>query len=264
MINTLAKTLVLLHTIFSLSALTWALVIFLQAKDLGWKEPAKEVTEYNMPDGTPKTSVRHASSYDKSVAAYKVALDSRDRSYTYVQPAIDLLRKTEPNLPNNHLYYVAKLKELRDETAKIEVKHLKDGGTKLDLPTFGKPVFEDAALDNIVKSSAEYKKDLAERYKEIDVLDKEIKKIVESTKLFTTQLTGTDNDNKYIQPGLYQLVDLEYKAQTQLKIEIEEIKPHWSAAIEKAGMYRYRRGDLEATLKKLEGPMPAPKDAKKL
>ena len=57
-----------------------------------------------------------------------------------------------------------------------------------------------------------YQKDLDELFKEIDVLDKDIKKVVEATKLFTTQLTGTDDENKYIQPGLYQLVDLEYKA----------------------------------------------------
>jgi hypothetical protein len=257
MINKLAKMLVLLHTAFSLGALAVAIVIFVQAKDLGWKEPAKEIVEWNMPDVTPKASVRHASLYDKSVAAYTVAVDSRNRTYSYVQPALDKLRETEPHLPDNHLYYVAKLKQLRDATDKIEVRHL-----KVDLPTLEKPAYEDAALENIVKSRSEYKKDLEELHKKIEELDREIKKVVVSTKIFTTQLTGTDDDNKYIQPGLYQLVDLEYKAQTQLKVEIEQIKPLWSQAIEKAGGYRYRRADLEATLSKLKGP--APKDAKKL
>jgi hypothetical protein len=264
MINKLAKSLVLLHTVFSLSALTLTLVVFLQRKDLGWIEPAKEVTEYNMPEGTPKSSVRHASVLDKSIAAYNVALASRNRTYSYVQPAINLLRQTEPHFPENHLYYVAKLKTLRDATGKIEVKHLKEAGTKLELPTFGKPAYEDAALENIVKSRSAYKQDLDQLYQEIDGLDKEIKKVVEATKTFTTQLTGTDDDNKYIQPGLYQLVDLEYKAQTQLKIEIDDIKPRWSKAIENAGNYRYRRGDLESTLNRLKGAVPAPKDAKKL
>jgi hypothetical protein len=263
MINKLAKTLVLLHTALSLAGLTWALVIFFQGRDLGWIAPAKEVVEYNMPDGTPKASVRHASVFDRSTAAYTLALDSRNRTYAAVQPAIDALRKAEPFLPENHLYYVAELKRLKDATDKIEVKRLKDGGVTLDVPTYGKPVLEDAALANITKSSVVYQKELDELFKEIDVLDKDIKKVVEATKLFTTQLTGTDENNKYIQPGLYQLVDLEYKAQTQLKVEMEEIKPNWSKAIEQARLYRYRRGDLESTLQKLR-PAPAVKDGKKL
>jgi len=259
MINKLAKTLVLMHTVLSLAGLTWALVVVMQANDLGWKEPAKEVVEYAMPEGTPKASVRHASLYDKSVGAYTLALESRNRTYSHVQPAIDALRQTESHLPENHLYYVAKLKQLRDATDKIEVRHLKDGGAKLDLPTVGKPAYEDAALENIVKSRAEFNKDLEELYKQIETLDQEIKKIVVSTKRFTTQLTGTDDDNKYIQPGLYQLVELEYKAQTQLKIEIDDIKPRWSKAIEDAGGHRYRRGDLEATLQRLKGSIAVPK-----
>jgi hypothetical protein len=254
MINKLAKSLLLVHTMLSLAALSWALVIVLQRKDLGWIEPAKEVQEYAMPDATPKASVRHASLYDKSVAAYTVALDSRDRTYSYVQPAIETLRQTEPHLPDNDLYYVAELKRLREATDKIEVRHLKDGGSKLDLPTFGKPAYEDAALANIVKSRVEYEKDLKDLTKKIETIDQEIKKVVVATKVFSAQMTGTDDDNKYIQPGLYQLVDLEYKAQTQLRVEIAEIKPLWSKAIEKAGLYRYRRADLEATLTKLKAP----------
>jgi hypothetical protein len=72
-------------------------------------------------------------------------------------------------------------------------------------------------------------------------------------------LTGTDENNKIVEPGLYTLLDLEFKAQTQLRVEIEEIKPYWSKATEQARLFVYRRSDLEATLQKLKAPLPPKK-----
>ena len=52
MMNVVAKTLVLMHVVLSLAGMTWALMLFLQGRDLGWKEPGMEVFEYG-PDGNP-------------------------------------------------------------------------------------------------------------------------------------------------------------------------------------------------------------------
>ena len=155
MINKLAKSLVLVHTVFSLAGLAYGIFVFLQAKDFGRAEPSKEVLEYNA-DGTAKSSVRHASAYDKSAAAYSVAVASRDRTYAQVKPALDLLARTEPFLPENHLFFVAELDRLKKATDKIEVKRLMDGGVSLDAKDFGKPVLDDEALANVTKSRAEY------------------------------------------------------------------------------------------------------------
>jgi len=94
---------------------------------------------------------------------------------------------------------------------------------------------------------------------QIDDVEKEIRRIVNDTKRFTALLTGTDEANKYVQPGLHQLIDLEFKYQEQIKTEIHDIKPSWSKAIEQSRLLQYRRADLEATLEKLKGSPRAPR-----
>lgn len=261
--NFVAKSLVLVHTILSLGAMCWALLLFVQAKDYGGTEPRKEVLEYSA-DGTPTKSVRHASAYDKSVVALKEAARTRDGMYTFVKPALDSIRDTEPFLHHNHLHYLAEMKRLRESPDKIEVRRLKDGGLWLDVP-LGKPVPDDAkVVSEVSKSFRVYQVDLKKVNDEITKLEEEIRIQVNETKKFTAELTGTDEKNKYVEPGIYNLTDREFKAQTQLKIEIDYIKPHWSKAIEQANLYMFRRVDLEATLLKLKGPPPAPKVDKKL
>src|SRR5205085_317383 len=95
-----------------------------------------------------------------------------------------------------------------------------------------KPAFEETKVNGVDKSYIAYVGDLQKLFKELDVVEKEIKAQVEDTQKFTTELTGMNDKNKYVKPGLYQLIDLEYKTQTQLKTEIDDIKPQWSKAIE--------------------------------
>jgi hypothetical protein len=278
MINQFAKLLVLLQAVLSIAGMAWAIMIVLQSRDFGWKVPYKEVLEWTS-DGTPKTSVLHASEYDKSFAAAKEAEKTRDRTYAHVKPAIDSIRATEPYLANNHLFYLAELRRLHEATDKIEVKRLKDGGNTLDTPdsSLGKPVMEDKALDSVTKSYTVYQADLAKlighvdpetkkvTLGEIDAVEEQIRKIVSDTKKITAELTGTDEFGDKIGYGLYQLTDLEFKYQAQIKIETDDIKPNWSKAVEQSRVLRYRRTDLEATLEKLKAPMPPPpKDNKKL
>jgi len=257
MINAFAKSLVLLHTVLSVIAMGVAIAFVLQARDLGWREPYEEKSE--------KGSVRYASEYDRSVAAVTVAAETRNRAYSHVKPAIDSLRSSEPYLANNYLHYVAEMDRLRNSPDdKIDVNRFEKGGTILDTPgsSLGKPVLEATAIDTVTQSYRRYAADLKKLYEDIDKVDKEINDVVANTKKITAQMTGTDEANKYVHPGLYQLTDLEFKAQAQLKNEIDDIKPHWSKAVEQARLFSYRRADLEATLEKLKGALP-PKDNKK-
>jgi hypothetical protein len=249
--------------------MSWAILMFLQDRDFGRMEPVEEVLEYKE-DGTPKAVVRYASDIDKSQAALIEARNTRDRTYVFVKPALDQIRETEPYLANNFLHYRAELKRLQEGEGELEVKPFRDGGHTLDTPgsNLGKPALEDKALVNIKKSYKAYAKDLVNLYKEAKDVDDDLVAIAAKTKLITAELTGTDEANKYVNPGLYQLVDLEFKAQTELKTEIDDIKPHWSKAIQNAQLYQSRRNGLEDTLKKLKEKAPpaapTPKNEKKV
>lgn len=197
--------------------------------------------------------MRYASEYDRSHAAVMVAAAARDRAYANVKPAIDALRTTEPYLSSNHLFYVAEFERLqRSPDPKIEVFRFQRSGTVLDTE-LGKPVFEPNAVDNVSKSYRLYTGDLKELYKQIDDVDQDIRKIASDTKKITHELTGTDEANKYVKPGLYQLTDGEFKAMSKIKVAIDDIKPHWSKAVEQARLFKFRRDALEATLEKLQG-----------
>ena len=259
MMNFIAKSLVLLHTVLSVGAMTWAVATVLQWKDFGWMEPNKEVLEYTK-EGEPKLSVRHASTYDKSVAALTEAGRTRDRTYVFVKPAIESIQTTEKYLPQNYLFFVNELKKLRESPDKIDVLRLQDGGLAVEPNTgnLGKPVFEAKPLDNVTKSHKVYLDDLKMIYGKIDKVEEEIQAIVIKTKAITGELTET-KFNTEERPGLYKLTDLEFKFQTEIKNEIADIKPNWSKSIEQSLLYQYRRADLEATLQKLKGALPAPK-----
>jgi choline kinase len=126
------------------------------------------------------------------------------------------------------------------------------------------PEPDSAIVVSITKSKDLYEEDLKVALRKIDVVEGEIKAINTRTKEFTAQTTGTDELNKYVQPGLYQLYEQEFGAQREIKKEIEEIKPYWSQAIEKAFLLKDRRIDLEKqrdTL--LKGLPPHLKDNKK-
>ncbi len=260
MINFFAKSLVLVHTILSIAGMGWAIMLFLQPRDFGWKEPHREVLVYDA-EGNPKEWVRHASAIDKSQAALIEAKNTRDLTYSYVKPALDQIRENEAYLANNHLHFRAEMKRLQFAPGELEVKKFKEGGLVLDTPnsTLGKPAQEETALANIKKSYQTYGEDLKRALKEGSDVDAEMEADTLKTKGLVAKMTGTDELNKYVHPGLYQLIDMEFKAQTQLKISIDDIKPRWSEAIENARLYQSQRAGLEATLEKLKKTPSSPR-----
>lgn len=259
MFNFLAKFLVLIHAVLSLLAMTWAIAIFLQFRDYGRREPNVEVLERHA-DGKVKSSVVHASEYDKSSAAVKIAADTRDRVYAQVAPAIDSVRAVAPHLSSNHLVYVAELIRLHRSPEPIEVKRLEQGGAVLE-HDLGKPKAEAASIPGLAKSYKSYEADLSDLFKQIKDYEAKNQKIAADTKKLTAQLTGTDEEGKYVHPGLYHLVDLEFTAQGEIRKAIDAIKQPHSQIIEQARVLQFRRTDLEAQLKRLK---PAPEIKKDL
>ena len=259
MMNTLGKTLVLIHAVLCFMGMTWAIMLVLQARDFGWMAPFREVLEWT-PEGNVKSAILHASEYDKSQAALTEAAKTRDRTYVHVKPAIDSIRASEPYLPNNTLFYKAELERLRSSQEPIEVRRLKAAGIILDTPgsRLGKPVPEDKALEMVTKSFVVYQGDLKKIFAEIDKVEEEIQKVVATTKKITAELAGPDETFKY--KGLYHLLDKEFEAQGKLKVEIDDIKPNWSKAVEQSRLFLQRRAGLEATLEKLKGPVPKKKE----
>jgi hypothetical protein len=265
--NVLAKFLVVVHVILSLAGMSWALMLFVYPRDLAWLEPAQEVYEYDAsgkPSTKPGATARFASEYDKSVVAVQEAGIARDRAYQYVKPALESIANTEKYLPDNHLYYCEELARLRRERTDAEKKdekgfkvfRLKDAGHALrpEDKELGRPekMLDEVAM--IKKPYDEYKADLDAIFKQLDAQEKKIREIADKTEKITTDLTGTSEIGKVVNPGLYALNDMEFKFQKQLQTEIDDIKPFWSKALEQANSHRLRRMNLEETLKKLQEP----------
>ena len=271
MINAFAKLLVLVHAVLSVAGMAAAITLVVSSRDLGRTDPVLVVYEYH-PDNKPKTVVLEASDYDISRAVLVEAGKNRDRMYAVVKPEIDSIRANEQYLAGNYLFYQAEMRRLRESSDAIEVRRLLKPGVEFEVKgnDLTKPAINADVVAALTKSYKAYRQDLWNLMGhvddkgnvlvkgEIDKVDEKIRDLANETKKITAQLTGTDEANKIIYPGLYQLTDREFQYQVQIKKEIEEIKPEWSKAIEQARLYNFRRADLEATLKKLKADMPAP------
>jgi hypothetical protein len=238
-VNTLGKMLVLVHLVLSMFAMTWAASVFLQFTDWGWKEPRKDLDQ------------RVPSEYDKRAAALKEALRARDMVYGPVKLTQATLREAEERFPLNHLWYEKELARLQNDPDPIEVKEIEyeKGVLKLDTPgkLIGKPVLENP-VPAIQKSYAMYLEDLKKLQKEADAVTADIRSWVEKTKTITFNLNGLDDDGKKVKKGLYDLLDIESLAHSQIKYEMEYLQPKWVDALKEAETYRERRKRLEEAL----------------
>jgi len=250
MFNFLSKFLVLIHTVLSLLAMSWAIMLFFQNRDFGKREPHLEVTERDK-EGKVKSAIVHASDYDKSAAAVKLASETRDRVYAQVAPAIDAVRAVEPYLSSNQLVFVSELIRLDRSDEPIEVRRLEQGGAVLE-HDLGKPKAEAEVVPGVSKSYRVYWADYKKLHAEIKDYEPKNRKLSADTKKLTAQLTGTDEDGKYVHPGLYQLIDLEFNAQGEIRKAIDAIKQPHSQILEQARVLQFRHDNLRTTLEKLE------------
>jgi hypothetical protein len=259
MINLLGKSMVFLHTLISLVAMTWAVGLFLQFTDWGWKEPRQEL------------DVRIASEFDKSAAALDQAVRVRNLVLPAVAPAEAALADAEAQYPKNHIYYLQEIEKLRGEPllpgkpsfveakGAFEVKDFKNLDEFKGRPAFdngkitGKPVF-DNKIEGLEKPLVAYRADLEKLKEDVTKVQKQIEAVLDETGKITFNLTGMDDTGKKTSGaiGLYDLVDAEYRFMTQARHEFEEIKPIWAQTLEEARLYTLRRAVLEQTLERLK------------
>jgi hypothetical protein len=239
MINILGKTLVFLTLAGALFGLTWALGIYFQKVDWGWKEPRKELDQ------------RVASEIDKRIAANDQALRAIELVMPAVPRAQDKLLTAQKQFPQNHLFYVAELKRLREGPDPLDVKAVQyDGGVlKLDTPVIGKPVLAEQV--EVAKSRDGLEVDLASVMKGIEKSSQEIAGWIAKEKDLTFKLTGRDDTDKIGKTGLYTLLEEETKALNQARFEKDYLEPLTVRAMQQAQTQRQRKQRLQATLDRI-------------
>ncbi len=243
--NKLGKTLVLINVAFSVIALAFAIGVYTQEIDWGWKEPRKDL------DGK-----RVAAEIVKRLVAHEEGL----RSLTLVEPALSTastaLVAAEDRFWRNHLFYEYEIWRLRHDAKPIEVKEVKlaNGLPVLDTPgkKIGAPVLE-APVPAIAKSQDAYMADLKRLHKEIEVVAQQIAGWIEKENDVTLKLDGVQDDKgRKIRPGLFDLIENEAQQQRQIKFE----RNYWQAIVlrtmEEAESFLDRRQRLESTLQRIK------------
>jgi hypothetical protein len=241
MMNYIAKSLVFVHVGLSLLAMTWAAALFFLAADWGSTQPHKQGTEY-----VP-------SELDKRVVAVKQAYQARNMVVPGIEKAQDKLYATMRRFANNHRFYRDTLARLRSGSGPIQVKEILFAN---DEPKY------DADVPGIDKSYLEYRKELLGKadkteadpealYHKLQVLNEEVRDLIQKGEKLTRQLNGTDAAGKKVQLGLYDLLEHEAQMQTQIRFEKQYLEPQWAAALEQRRSFEQRRANLERTLERL-------------
>jgi hypothetical protein len=245
MMNRIGKALVLVNTAVSIVALSWAVGLFFQFTDWGWKETRL------------KEGWRIPSEYDKRTAAFKEGVKARDIAFAGLVPARSALRDAENHFAQNHLFYVTDLAQLRSSADPIEAKYIEETG-KIVLDTPGKEVGKPVLKDKVEGISKSYDSYLADLRKINEDIDKEVKEIMGWTakeREVTFILNGKDDLGKVQKNtvGIYTLLDGEKKAQDEARAEKEYLQPIWARARQEAELLVERRAGLQETLDRLGG-----------
>ena len=253
MMNFIGKGLVLIHTLLSLAGLVLAFVIWFEFIDWGRAEPRVSRGE-SAKSGSKEQRI--VSEYDKAVAVAKEGEASRNLAVPLMAPAEKALQEVAPRFPDNHLFYIAELKKIREAPGEIEVLAIPDGAPT-DAPgqPYGKPVpsVKIAGLTKSLKTYRDALKVEADKHKDLEL---DVQKWATLDAATSIKLTGKDADGKK-QHGLYELVDEEFKLQQRLREEREYLTPFWAAAIEEARRFDVRHSGLKKTLEGLETALKA-------
>ncbi len=266
MMNFIGKGLVLLYTVMCLAALCLALVIYYELVDWGRSEP--RVVRGEVAKTGSANDQRVASEFDRSVVLYQEALAGRDlaiRSWPAgLAPAVATLHEAEARLVQNHLFYAAKLKELRSGAGDIVVNALPADVPTTDTPgkAIGKPV-PNVKVDGLDRSMASYREMLAAEQKKLDPVEEEVRALAKKNSDVSFVLTGKDETGKKSQHGLFDLIDDEFKTQQGLLAQRDYVQPLWANANEEARRFDVRRTSLEGTLDGLNAALKAKKAREK-
>jgi hypothetical protein len=245
MINNLGKALVLVTAALSLAFLAWAVAIYTQTLDWGWKDPRKELGE------------RVPSEIDKRIAAVKQAAAFRARAEAGVKEGRVNLARAEDDYAGNVLLYRDKLAELRSADGKIDIRGLKYEkgvlGRKDQQRATSPPVFDEKPLPGLEKSTAGYLKELEDLQARLVAITGEIDNLIKKENELTVNLNGQkDEDGKVVKVGLYELLEREKKTQEQIRAESDYLQPLWVEELSQAQHLMERMSQLEKRLKELK------------
>lgn len=238
--NNIGKGLVLVYTSATIVALAWAIGVYFQVADWGWKEPRKEV------------DTRVSSEFDKRVVAVNQANSASELVDSAAKSAQKNLREAENSFGANHLFYNQELKALQDRSGELDIKGVtfKDGKIELEGKANSKPVLSEK-IAGINKSYKSYEAELKTLQSKIDQENKDIHEWTDKLKEITFDLTGKDDTGKKVKTGLYDLMNAEKDAQDNALTEREYLRPHWARALEEAELFRARDVRMQQRLDEL-------------
>jgi hypothetical protein len=255
--STLGKILVLINFTLSLLFFGWAVAVYFNQVDWGWKDPRKEL------------DARVPSEIDKRLVVIKEALRARERMAADLKLARDALTYYEPRLYQNRLWYHEELNRLRSAPKTIQVwgwKIGKDGRPELDQTQFGQPakgpdvVFTNAKGKPVAvdRSYDTYRAQLAVKHGEVEKVQERIRDLIEKQEKITLKLNGVKDDKGVVvRPGLYVLRDHEDDIQKRVTEETEYLRPLWVRELVDAQLLVERRQLLEERLAELKALLAA-------
>ncbi len=248
MINNLGKGLVLVTAVLSVAFLAWAVAVYTQSIDWGWKDPRKELGD------------RVPSEIDKRIAAVKQAAAFRARADAGARDGRVNLARAEDDFTQNMVLFRAKLAELQGADGKIAIQPLKiEKGVLIrkDPRATAPPVFEEKPLPGLDKSTAGYLKEFDDVNSQLVAITGEIDNLINKEKELTTNLNGQkDEDGKVVKVGLYELVEREKKTQEQIRAESDYLQPLWVQEVADAQFLLDRMSRLDQRLKELKQSSP--------
>jgi hypothetical protein len=231
MMNLIGKSMVIIHLALSMAALGWALSLYFDLVDWGWKTPRKEV-DYIF-----------ASEFDKRVVHQKEGYRRRDEHYPAVKYHWPKVREAEKYFVQNNLFYKKELELLVSDPHEIEIKDLKydKGILQLEFPVLGKPVFQEKQIPEKKKSRESSIAAGKKLYEDIQKVELELREWE------TKQLSHTEQ-----MKSLRELRDIEVQQQTELRKERLYLEPREVEVRKEAEVYRERRQNLEERLAEIK------------
>jgi hypothetical protein len=265
MINLLGKSLAVVHAGLSVMLMAFAIALYVNAVDFGWKVPRREYIESEK--RPPGKNLAVPSNYDKREAAMRRVARAKYDAVVRLGVAQASYIEVEPFLGDNHVRADAELDRLENAPsgAPLDIRTFKfDGETGLLVleagtnRQLGFPVL-DPVVPNVNKSLATYKGELKAWDTKIRLAQKDTEDILAKEKALTIRMIGlVDKDGNQIkeggavvQPGWYYLMEVESATHRILKREINDLQPLWVKELVDSQLLISRREILKRRLEEL-------------
>jgi hypothetical protein len=237
----LGKILVLLNVLLSVLCLVFALGVFTNSINWGWK-PEFQRQEF----GT-----KVASELDKRKATLQDLAESRKRFSAAWLTARAKMIKSEANIAKDQLRYVEEVDRIQkgadskiaEITTKKENKWLTEKNKKI-----GQSLFQ----GDLTKSYQRYLDEIRGLTKEITEMKEKILAILDKEKDYTEKLIGKEEKKGKREKGLYALIRLEEEIRHRAEEEIKDLRDIYVQEQVDSELYLRRQRSLRLRLRQLE------------